>query len=93
MNKKPDFKSSVAAAFMGGAPAEDPTPAPLPESEKAPEGMKLNPAYIEKYIEKKTRRVQIVLQPSLYEKAKAKAKEQGKSFNDYVHGLLESDIK
>jgi len=33
------------------------------------------------FIEKKTKRVQLVMQPSLYEKAKAAAEEQGISFN------------
>lgn len=55
---------------------------------KVPEGYKLNPDCIEK----KSRRVQLILQPSLFEKVTAKAKASGKSFNDYVHTLLEEDI-
>lgn len=46
---------------------------------------------IPKYIEKRSRRVQIVLQPSLYERAKEKAEIYGKSFNDYIHELIEAD--
>jgi predicted DNA binding CopG/RHH family protein len=91
MSKKPDYTKSPALAFISSAqPAEQDN---TQEAAKAPEGMKLNPAYIEKYIEKRTRRVQIVLQPSLYERAKAKAESCGKSFNDYIHELLENDVK
>ena len=61
-----------------------PRPADLP-----PEGYKLNPLYVET----KSRRVQLVLQPSLYERAKAAAEEKGVSFNDYVHTLLEEATK
>lgn len=52
---------------------------------KAPEGYKPNP----EFIEKKTRRLQLVLQPSLYEKVKARATENGASVNDYIHSILE----
>lgn len=58
-----------------------------------PEGMKLNPEYIEKYIEKRTKRVQLVFQPSIYEAAKVRAIELGTSLNDYIHQLIEADLK
>ena len=51
---------------------------------KAPEGYKLNP----EYIEKRTQRAQIVLQPSLYQDAKEYSEELGISFNDLVHRAL-----
>lgn len=47
---------------------------------------------IPKYIEKRSRQVQIILQPSLYERAKEKAEIYGKSFNDYIHELIEADL-
>lgn len=56
---------------------------------KVPEGMKVNPAYIEK----RTQRLQLVLQPSLFARVKAAAQEQGVSVNDLVHTLLEANIK
>lgn len=91
MSKQPDYTKSPALNFISSVhPAEQVNDT---QSERAPEGMKLNPAYIEKYIEKRTRRVQIVLQPSLYERAKAKAESCGKSFNDYIHELLENAVK
>lgn len=54
----------------------------------APDGYKVNPLYIEK----RSKRIQLVMQPSIYERAKEKAEQNGKSFNDYVHSLIESDL-
>lgn len=51
----------------------------------APDGYKINPMYIEK----KSKRIQLVMQPSLYERAKAAADSAGISFNEYVHRALE----
>lgn len=62
---------------MREAPAEVP--------EKAPEGYKRDP----KYIEIKSRRLQLVLQPSLYEKVKRGAKAADLSVNEYCHRILE----
>lgn len=84
-----DFKNSPALSFISSAEQVKDTQS----ADKAPEGMRLNPAYIEKYIEKRSKRVQIIMQPSLYEKAKAKAESRGTSFNDYVHSLIEADNK
>ena len=46
----------------------------------APEGYKLAP----QYIEKRTRRVQLLIQPSLYEAVKAKASSLGISTNEAI---------
>ena len=54
-------------------------------TEKAPEGYKLNPMYVET----KSKRVQLVLQPSLYNRVKAAADAAGLSFNEYCHRLLD----
>lgn len=40
------------------------------------------------YLETKSRRLQLVLQPSLFEKVKAQAKENGLSVNEFVHQIL-----
>jgi predicted DNA binding CopG/RHH family protein len=87
---KTDYTASPALAFIKpAAEQEQATSAPASlTSRKAPEGMKVNPYYIEK----RTRRVQLVLQPSLYEKAKAASEALGLSFNDYVHALLEQAL-
>ena len=49
--------------------------------------------YIEKYIEKKTKRVQLVFQPSIYKAAKDRAAELNTSLNDYLHRLIKSDLE
>ena len=45
------------------------------------------------YVEVKSKRVQLVFQPSIYERAKAKATEQGLSLNEYIHRLIDADTK
>lgn len=52
-----------------------------------PDGYKLNP----EYIEIKSKRVQLVLRPSIFEKAKNKANVQQISLNEYIHRLIEAD--
>ena len=68
----------------------DNEPQTLKEEEstrKAPVGYK--PAYIEV----KSKRVQLVFQPSIYNKAKARATEKGLSLNEYIHRLIDADTK
>ena len=45
------------------------------------------------YVEVKSKRVQLVFQPSIYEKAKARATKQGISLNEYIHRLINADIQ
>ena len=52
---------------------------------KPPEGYKLNP----EFIEKRDKRVQILLQPSLYREAKAVSAELGISLNDFIHRAIQ----
>lgn len=52
---------------------------------KAPDGYKLNPMFIEK----KTKRFQLVLQPSLYERVKSGADKAGLSVNEFIHQTLD----
>lgn len=64
------------------SPAE---PEALPTvREKAPEGYKYNP----EFIEKKSRRVQSLILPSLYNDAKALSSELGISLNDFINKAL-----
>lgn len=57
------------------------------ESIKAiPKGFKVNPDLFEA----KSRKVQLLIQPLLYEKAKNIAADEGQSFNSYVHKVLET---
>ena len=48
--------------------------------------IKLNPLYVET----KSRRLQLVLQPSLYDRVKAGAAAAGLSVNEYVHQILDT---
>lgn len=56
---------------------------------KAPNGYKPNPAYIEV----KSKRVQLLMQPSLHSKVKALADQAGLSINEYIHQTLEEKVK
>lgn len=53
---------------------------------KPPEGFKLNPLYIET----KTRRVQLLMQPSLFAWLKEQAGAEKTSVNDLIHSILET---
>lgn len=46
--------------------------------------------YRVQYVETKTKRLQLVLQPSLYKKLKENAKKSGLSVNEYVHRVLKA---
>ena len=60
-----------------------------PKAPNAPEGYKVNPLYIEK----RSKRLQLLIQPSLYDKVKAQADAEGCSVNDYIHRILEDAVK
>lgn len=49
--------------------------------------------YIPKKRETKSKRVQLVLQPSIYAKLKARADAAGASFNDYCHAIFEEIVR
>ncbi len=51
-----------------------------------PEGYKLVP-------ETKSKRVNLVLRPTVHQKGVERAKQEGLSFSDYVHQLIEKDIE
>ena len=50
-------------------------------------------SYKPAYVEVKSKRVQLVFQPSIYERAKAKATKQNISLNEYIHRLIDSDTQ
>ena len=79
MAKKNVKDNPAVMQFLSGTESTT-EPAPDPQYP-----MKRNPLYIET----KSRRVQLMLQPSLYNKVKALAAEQGKSINDTVHTILD----
>lgn len=94
MAKKKSFiGENPALQFISTAEPEEtrqeerePMPAQPKPSQKPPKGYKLNPLYVET----KSRRLQLVLQPSLYDKVKAGAAAAGLSVNEYVHQILEN---
>jgi len=54
-----------------------------------PHGYKLNPLYVET----KSKRLQLIMQPSLLAKIKDTAKNKGLSVNEYVHQVLTEATK
>lgn len=85
---KKDFKGDNPALAFITIPEEEPTAptgtAPeLPASDQAgkpPKGYKVNPLYVET----KSRRVQLLMQPSIVDAAKQYATAQGLSMNELV---------
>jgi len=93
---KKSFKDNPALQFITTQPEEteeeikEVKPAPIPvTTEKPPEGYKLDP----RYIETKSRRLQLLMQPSLHAKIKTMAKDRGVSVNEFIHGILEEYTK
>jgi len=69
-------------------PAQAPRRAAAPQGETPPHGYKKNPLYVET----KSRRLQLLLQPSLYQKLKEQAALAGQSVNEFVHAALEERL-
>ena len=92
MTSKKSFKrSEPALAFITGAeeeasrpPKAKPAPKSTEKKKEAPEGFKKAP----EYIETKSRRVQALIQPSVYEAVKAKASSLGISTNEAINEAL-----
>lgn len=94
MAKEKDFISPAAQFFEKaeettdekneGTPAEPDGTDTAPAVLVPPEGYRVDP----RFIEKKSQRVQLVMQPSLYKRAQRAAKKQKISFNELIHQLL-----
>lgn len=93
MTKKSFKRSEPALAFISGAeekpeksskPPKAKPATPSPKKREAPEGFKIAP----EYIETKSRRVQALIQPSVYEAVKAKAFSLGISTNEAINEAL-----
>lgn len=78
---KKSFKDNPALQFISTT-EEQPT---AESTGKPPKGYKVNPLYVET----KSRRLQLILQPSLYARVKAQAKAEGISVNEYCHRILD----
>lgn len=82
---KKSFKDNPALQFISSAEEERMEPEREKPTGKAPDGYKVNPLYVET----KSRRLQLVLQPSLYERVKKRATNSGLSVNEYIHQILD----
>lgn len=93
--QKPKESENPAMAFISQESVEavdgkkDPATPKATTGEKPPKGYKLNPLYIET----KSKRVQLVVQPSLYDRIKAASEAAGLSFNEYCHRVLDEATK
>ena len=81
MAKKSFHNPALNFITTGPAPVEPPAPAV-----RANVPMKLNPLYVET----RSKRLQLLMQPSLHQKLKDRAAEKGQSLNDLIHQVLES---
>lgn len=93
MAQKKSFKADLNPAMQFiSTPAEETTTGAgegVASTKDAPEGYKVNPLYIEK----RSKRLQLLVQPSLYDKIKAQADTEGCSVNDFIHRVLEDAVK
>lgn len=93
MAQKKSFKADLNPAMQFiSTPAEETTTGSgegVASTKDAPEGYKVNPLYIEK----RSKRLQLLVQPSLYDKVKAQAETEGCSVNNYIHRVLEEALR
>lgn len=89
MAQKKSFKADLNPAMQFiSIPAEEREADATTVTAPAPEGYRVNPLYIEK----RSKRLQLLVQPSLYNKVKAQAETEGCSVNDYIHRVLEEAV-
>lgn len=82
-----NFKqNNPALSFMDAPEVETRTET---KGKQAPEGYKLNP----EFIETKTKRVQLLLQPSVVDAIKALAKRQGLSMNEAISQAIQDYVE
>lgn len=92
MAKKKIIASPIEAYFGEDTLNQTETAAPDEKTtaqDTVPDGYKLNPLFIEK----RTKRLQLVLQPSLYDRIREKSAAEGISINEYCHRVLEDAAK
>ena len=96
--EKKTFNNNPALQFISTPAEEEKQPVPQDQSEPVrkvststpvPAGYKLNPLFVET----KTKRLQLVLQPSLYDRVKARATAECVSVNEFIHRTLDEATK
>jgi len=86
---KKSFKEDINPAMQFISPPSLEAGPEASEAGNPPAGHKANPLYIET----KSRRVQLLMQPSLHKKLKDRADSEGTSLNELVHSLLDNALK
>lgn len=90
MAQRKSFKAELNPAMQFiSTPTEEREADATTVTAPAPEGYKVNPLYIEK----RSKRLQLLVQPSLYDKIKAQADGEDCSVNDLIHRVLEEAVK
>ena len=89
MAQKKSFKSDITNPAMQFISMSTEDINSAKELKNTPNGYKLNPLYVET----KSKRVQLLLQPTLFEKLKNKAKNENRSVNDLIHSILDNALK
>ena len=83
-NPAMNFISQASIDAVEGKPATTPK-----GTKKTPAGYKANP----EYIETKSKRVQLLVQPSIYEAVKRKAQDEGISTNEAINEALREYVE
>lgn len=90
---KKSFKDNINPALQFISDPEEEKEEAIKDTQEIPaqppEGYKLNPLYVET----KSRRLQLLMQPSLHAKIKDMAKAKGVSVNELIHAALEEYTK
>lgn len=87
-NQQPEAPAPEAKAEAKAKPATNKASKKKTPAVIAPEGFKANPLYVET----KSKRVQLLMQPSLLEAAKAEAEAQGISLNEFVSNIIRNAL-
>lgn len=87
---KKDFKGNPAMSFISQASIDkvdrEPAGGTTPMGKRhIPDGFKIDP----RFIETKSKRVQLLIQPSLHSEAKAAAESLGISLNDFISRAIQ----
>lgn len=85
MAQRKSFKDNPALQFISTPPVEEVQPSPAPAEQNTAVPTKPNPLYIET----RSKRLNLLIQPSLHTKLKNMAKAQDVSINELIHKALE----
>jgi len=83
-----ELATNPALEFISSAQEET-----QPRTEETPDNNQ--PRYKRNYavVEVKSKRVQLLVQPTLYQRLKEIATAEGRSVNDYINGLIEKAVR